>query len=51
MRRSQKVYKTFFEGEIVDGVKKYASVEVCKLDFGRGGKSREGNRKGRWKLG
>lgn len=35
---SQKVYKTIFEGEIVDRAKKYASVEVCKLDFGKGRK-------------
>lgn len=27
-----------FEGKIVDRAKKYASVEVCKLNFGRGGK-------------
>lgn len=37
MRCSQKVYKTIFKGKIVDRAKKYASVEVCKFDFGKRG--------------
>lgn len=36
MRCSQKVYKAIFEGKIADRVKKYASVEVCKLNFEKG---------------